>query len=70
MNWRLVWNIVLALVVYVALTYGVLDGLIHWWAMVFSAVPDVVAIGLWFLVTVGYAWLLWRILRKQSRLPR
>jgi len=64
MNRGKVGKIVLAVVVYVAITFGVLDALIHWWAMVFSPVPDAIALSLWFVLTVGYVWLALRTLRK------
>ncbi len=66
MNWGRVGKIALAAALYLTLTFGLLDALIHWWAMVFAPVPDAVALSLWFLFTVGYVWLGWRILGKRG----
>jgi len=67
MNWRRIGKIALAAVVYVALTYGVVDALLYWWAMVASPIPDAAALGFLFLFTVGYVWTAWRTLRKRSQ---
>jgi hypothetical protein len=61
MNGRRLGMIVLAVAVYVVLAFGVLDGLLHWWAFVFSPMPDSIAMSLCFLVTVGYGGLAWRV---------
>ena len=67
MNWRKIGKIVLAIVIYLFLTYGVLDALVHWWAHVASPIPDAVSLGFLGLFTAGYVWLVWRVLRKQAR---
>lgn len=66
MSWRTIWKIALAVVVYLFLTYGVLDALFHWWAHVASPIPDSVSISFLFLFTAGYVWLVWRTLRKKA----
>ena len=49
-------RITLAVAGYVILTFGALDGLIHWWTLTFSPVPEGIALSLWCLSTVGYVW--------------
>jgi hypothetical protein len=66
MNWGKAGRITLAVVVYVVLTYVVLDGVLHWWAHAAFPVPDAVAISLWFLFTACFLWVVWRIVRKRA----
>jgi hypothetical protein len=65
MPWGKVAKIALAIAVYVALTV-VIDGLVHWWALVASPVPDAVGVSIWLLFTVAYVRLAWRVLGKRA----
>jgi hypothetical protein len=66
MNWRRIGKIAVAAVVYLVLTYGALDAVLHWWARVASPIPDAAVLGLLLLFTAVYVWTARRILRKRS----
>ena len=65
MTWKKAGKIALAVALYL-LTYGVLDGLIHWWEMIASPVPNPIALGSLLVFTAAYVWIAWRILRNRT----
>ena len=66
MNWGKAGKVIVALVVYLVLTYGPLDALYHGWELVASPIPNAVGISLWLLLTAIFLWAVCCIVRKRA----